>query len=312
MNNSPSILIIIATFNRPQSLLVALRSIDSQDYSNFTILISDNSTSTDTEKELKVIKIRHKYKYVHRNPQPNGIAHFNKILEEIPSDYDYFMICHDDDTLREGAISSIAKLAEQNPSCVAIFSNGFRVRENGEVIGKFKKPEGNSIIFSKKEIALKYIKGEGLPFPAILYKTKTSGIYFDPSKGGKYCDTAHSVELLNIGPIMWATNNYVINYTVSDKQDSRDINPKERRMLLNYLVGVCGFDYHLSDLIKESRINDIYSYYCLNGKVFGYKVLFFFFVNCRFKLLLKSILKNVLKTVLLLNGNCLFNNNIMI
>ena len=110
-----SILVVIATYNRPQSLLKALKSIDHQDYDNFSILISDNSPNSETEKLMKDVRLSHNYEYIHREPQPNGIVHFNIILKELPKEYDYFMICHDDDTLREGAISSIAKLAEQNP-----------------------------------------------------------------------------------------------------------------------------------------------------------------------------------------------------
>ena len=89
---NPFILVIIATYNRPQSLLKALRSVDNQDYCNFTIFVSDNSTTDETERLIENVTLRHDFKYIHRPPQPNGIAHFNLILKDMPADYDYFMI----------------------------------------------------------------------------------------------------------------------------------------------------------------------------------------------------------------------------
>ena len=271
-----SILVVIATYNRPNSFLEALKSIDNQDYENFSILISDNSTNAETERNMENVILKHKFKYVHRNPQLKGLDHFNLILKEVPTDYDYFMICHDDDTLREGAISSVSKLAEQYPSCVAIFSNGFSVKENGYVIGQCVKCDGNRVISSKKELADNFLNEKGLPFPAILYKKETSVLSFDAKKGGKYCDTAHAIDLLDFGPVLWATDNFILNYTISKSQDSNIIEPFQRRLLIDYLSKKCDFDSH-TPLIYKFRVKDVYSYYVSNRKKFGKRKLFCYF-----------------------------------
>ena len=288
-----SILIVIATYNRPKSFIKALRSIDDQDYLNFSIYISDNSPNNDTENVMKNMNLRHKYTYIHREPQPNGIVHFNLILEEMPSGYDYYMICHDDDTLRPDAITSIVALAEQHPECVAICSNGYKAKEDGERIGFFIKPNGNRIISSKKELGLLYLKEMGLPFPAIFYKSETLKIPFDEKKGGKYCDTAHTLDLLDLGPVYWASDYLIINYTVSPSQDSSVIEPYQRGLLLKYVSRVCGFDIHMN-VIEKFRIKDVYSYYSSNKKRFGRKILLIFIRSGHFSFLLKSLLKNLL------------------
>lgn len=292
--NKPSILVVIATYNRPKSFMAALKSIDQQDYDDFSILISDNSTNTETEMLMEDIKLNHDYIYIHREPQPNGIVHFNKILEEMPSGYDYFMIFHDDDTLRDGAITSISALAVENPSCVAICSNGYKVKENGKVIGKFVKPDGNRVISQKRELAEKYLKEAGLPFPAILYKMETSKLPFDANKGGKYCDTAHTIDLLNVGYIYWASELFILNYTISNNQDSNILIPCQRRKLLRYLSKEGDISYK-NPIIRKFRINDVFTYYRSNSKTFGFRHLLFLFSERQFKLLIKYVIAKVHK-----------------
>ena len=240
---------------------------------------------------MKGVRLLHNFEYIHREPQPNGIAHFNIILKELPKEYDYYMICHDDDTLREGAITSIAALAANNPSCVAICSNGYKVKENGKIIGKFVKPEGNRIISSKKEMPEMYIMEKGLPFPAILYKMETTKLPFDVNKGGKYCDTAHTLDLMDFGPVLWGTDNFVLNYTVSEMQDSHDIALSQRRKLLHYINMKLEMKLD-SSLVKNFRLNDVYIYYCINHKHFGGRVLRILLYNSCFVLYIKALLKN--------------------
>ncbi len=97
--------ICIPTYNRPELALKAIESVLCQNFSNFELLIHDNSENTFTENKIKQFT-DNRIKYF-RHPNNIGIAgNWNSLLEKASCTYVKFL--NDDDQLLPGSLSRIA------------------------------------------------------------------------------------------------------------------------------------------------------------------------------------------------------------
>ena len=107
--------IYIMTYNRPDCVINAIESVRKQSFTNFTLIVSDNSTNSLTEELIRKTYIFPDFIYIKREPPVGGIEHLNLILSEVTSDF--FMIFHDDDVMHMNMIESL-----YNKSRIAILS----------------------------------------------------------------------------------------------------------------------------------------------------------------------------------------------
>jgi len=124
----PKIQVFILTYNRPQYVLRAVNSALNQNFDDYEVIISDNSTNDDTQKIIATLN-NDKLKYKKREPSLPVIEHFNLVLSEVASDY--FILFHDDDEMLPDYVSTLFETLKNNPDIVAAASNAFLI-SNGE------------------------------------------------------------------------------------------------------------------------------------------------------------------------------------
>ena len=211
--------IFIATYNRPDLICNTIDSILLQKDWDFELIISDNSTNNETAKIVQE-KYGNSIRYIKRETSVNVITHLNLILDEV--DKDYFMIFHDDDTMRENMLLTIKNAFLTNPSLVAIGSNAKTIKNNETAKTWFlKDEETDHIISNATEMARRYLEpNQIVPFPSYVYKGSIAKkLKFDITKGGKYSDVAFIIDVARFGNVLFLSKP-LMNYFIHNGQDS--------------------------------------------------------------------------------------------
>ena len=91
---TPLVTVLLPVYNAQDYLKQSIDSILGQTFTDFELIISDNSTNNLTQKSCEKFTDNRVF-YIKRVPTLSGIEHFNTILTEVSCDY--FMIFHDDD-----------------------------------------------------------------------------------------------------------------------------------------------------------------------------------------------------------------------
>lgn len=248
--------LFIATHNRPGLLLNSLNSVLKQDFDSFEVIVSDNSTNDDTCNILKQYKdIR--LKYIKRNPPLDPISHFNVILDEVDSEY--FMIFHDDDEMYPFMLKSLFEKINLNSSVIAVGGNA-RIITTKLLTSRLilKKKYGNSLICDRDQMAYRYLIKRGIvPFPSYMYRCEIAKkLRFIQEHGGKHCDVSFLLDVASLGSV-YMLEKPLMNYNVSQGQDSNSNNFLHRISLLNYIRKTSVYKNN-SHLIKRYRIINLY------------------------------------------------------
>ncbi len=253
-----SIQVFLLTYNRPLLLAKAIDSILSQEFKDFELIVSDNSTDDLTEKLISE-RYNESLSYRRRIPTLAVIEHFNIVLREVESEY--FMLFHDDDTMIPSMLGTLFRTLE--PSRVlgvlavganAILSrNGFRTNRLYSTI-----KEKNLYISSVDRFIELYLsKRSTAPFASYLYaKTIADFVKFNPEKGGKYCDVAFLLDIIALGKVVNLSEPLMILNEHSE-QDSRRYDFLAYNRLLCYMIKISNFSRR-DRVFVRNRLYHIY------------------------------------------------------
>lgn len=119
----PLVTVGIPTYNRPDSLKIALECILNQSYNNLEIIVSDNASNGDNvKKELEYYKSKDaRISYIIQTENIGVVANFLFVLAQAKGTY--FMWMADDDFKDKNFISDCVHLLNNNPSAEIAFSN---------------------------------------------------------------------------------------------------------------------------------------------------------------------------------------------
>lgn len=252
----PLIQLFIATYNRPSSVLNAIRSALDQDFDSYEVIVSDNSTNDETQLLISQINDK-RLLYKRRKPSLPALGHLNAILKDITSDY--FMIFHDDDTLHNDMIKNLYSTLIKNRNAVAIGSNA-KVIKKGIVQKKNYYPNLKSIklINNRDEFIKCYLLYHMVPFPSYLYKNIVAQkLCFNPEQGGKYCDAAFIINLLSLGKVIFLPNP-LMDYYIHQGQDSNSNDFNQKIKLISYYIKTSSYTKK-HPLIIRFRIQNIFT-----------------------------------------------------
>lgn len=122
--NNPSVTIAVPTYNRAKLLQSTLDSIVSQDYSNITVLVSDNCTQGSAVDNV-IMAFQSKIKNLKYYKQQKNIGSFDNfffLLEK--SETDYFMWLADDDEISdEFYISTLVRMHQSVANVATVVAN---------------------------------------------------------------------------------------------------------------------------------------------------------------------------------------------
>lgn len=109
--NNPFLTVIIPTLKRPDTLYWTLKTALNQDYSNYSILISDNFSNDNTQEIVDSFKSK-KIKYITTGRKLSMSHHFEFVLQQV--DEGYVTILGDDDGLCPNTLSKVAAIINKH------------------------------------------------------------------------------------------------------------------------------------------------------------------------------------------------------
>lgn len=250
MQDYPRIQVCIMTYNRPDTVQIAIESVLKQTYPNVELKLSDNSTNQDTFQLLLKSNDWGRYKYVKREPPLTGIDHLNTIIGEMTADY--FIVFHDDDEMFPDMIERLYSIIIRDDAYSAVGANAYVVKGNKKELAF---PRNNVVLKNGDELINQYKIKEIAPFPSYLYNRKKIGnIRLDGAhKGGKYSDVSFLFDIANKGYIVYVGEPLMF-YNIHPGQDSGNFDFVKHVQLTNYLRRNC-----LSgDVLSGLRLFHIY------------------------------------------------------
>lgn len=259
MNQNIHFQIFITTRNRPDFLLKSVNSIICQNYSDFEIIVSDNSTDIKTKELFNKLK-NPKLKYIKRIPC-SANEHFNLILKEASADY--FMMFHDDDIMMPNMLKTYNEyiFKYSNQDILAISSNAYLIKKNKKTKILFKKKQNSNILVKDQNhfVELLLNKKSINPFPGYIYnlKIKKKEIVFKGNLCGKYADIAMLIDIASVGEIL-NIDEALMYYRTHDNNDSKINDFKNRNKLIQYIINKTTFTMK-DNLIIRYRLYNIYN-----------------------------------------------------
>jgi len=238
VQNKSKLTVVLLTRNRNVLAAQALKSLVDQDFSDFQLVISDNSDDGSFEALVTQTCVHFtNFSYIKRSPSLSQRDHFKQVLREIDSDY--FLLFHDDDVARPSFISSLFSFIAKNPDKIAVACNGVTI--NDGVVGKrgmfFSNGEMVEIL-TAEDLVLKYFSLDGhgcAPWPSYMYRSKAIPLFLGLKQTlGKHSDFQWLIALFTLGGIAWLPQK-LIEYRVHSLSDSAQESLKDRLSILGFL-----------------------------------------------------------------------------
>jgi len=259
MPTTPSLQVFILSHNRWKFLLETIKSFEEQEYADFELIVSDNSTDEATRKSLQGCR----HKVIFREPGIDVFQHYNEVLKEVSTPY--FMIFHDDDLLEKDALGKMMAKFEDK-KVVGVSCNAQILQGEQRTSGPFNIGlVANKIIHSPEEMARFYVRGHKYinPFSSYIYRHEVKKLTFGYGGLGKYSDVAFLVHVTRLGSVLWMKEPLML-YRFHENNDSGKVDYKALRSLCDYLmeegnlpkVEVEDF-YHSVNLMRSLRQKDL-------------------------------------------------------
>ena len=237
-------------------VLNAVHSALNQNFDNFEVIVSDNSTNDETKTLISKIKDA-RLIYKKRVPSLLPIDHLNAILKDVTAEY--FMIFHDDDVMHPEMVNTLFKKINNKPDVMAVGSNA-KVVKNGRTKwnNSNKKLKSDRVIKERSSMVKLYLTDHIVPLPSYLYRRDVSKkIKFDTHHGGKYCDAAFIIDITSLGSVFFCAAPLMDSYKHSS-QDSFTNAFTDRNKLINYIIKTTNYSKKDKDIIKY-RVGNIYA-----------------------------------------------------
>lgn len=228
--------VVVLSHNRHQFIKECLDSILSQDYKNFKLFISENSTNDDV---YNLLQANYPNIEIRRRQGPLSSAnHYQTVLSELDSEFT--MLFHDDDFLiRKDALSEMMSYFKDNVAAVA--GNAYHQYENTPTLKKFFETHKSFLEFSlPKELFTSHLRGEIAPFPSYIFRSNDiKNVKSDWVKFGKYNDAYMVSSMAERGRVIWVSNP-IMNYRIHANNDSQkmDIEALKNLITYGYEIGV--------------------------------------------------------------------------
>lgn len=227
--------IVIMSRNRLALLRECIQSINSQDDTDFQLIVSDNSD--DSEVYDYMLSNYPQITVRRRDPVLPVLNHFNTIIDECTSRY--IVIFHDDDMLTSDYVRKMKAAWLENPTCVAIGCNARILRDKSLSPRKFFK-SGAIEIESQRVLLSRYssLTSDNMaPFPSYCYDAQILKNHRPKNDLGKFMDLILLMELLTSGSIYWLSD-CCMYYRVHSSNDSGVDSIHQRQKVLSYVCSV--------------------------------------------------------------------------
>jgi len=134
---NPKATVIIPTYNRPDLISRAIKSVLSQTYQNFELVIIDDSPNEETEKIVKAFG-NPQIKYIRNKIRTNLPSGRNQGVRESSPDSKYIAFLDDDDEFLPLFLQKSIKILEDKKDVAAVITGAEFKSKNGCIIGKYR------------------------------------------------------------------------------------------------------------------------------------------------------------------------------
>lgn len=237
----PLVTIAIPTFNRPNLLLRALKSVFKQEYDNLEIIVSDNNSLEDqTENILKPFLNRKDLFFYKQKKNIGALPNFEFCLQKANGKY-FMWLADDDELFGRELIKSLVKKLEKHKKIIVV-SPRWNLKEN----------ESHSIImplrdYMNKNVLKRAIKFTwksddsffyGLHRTKILRKIRFPVFFSWKKVIPTYWCYSYLYQIILSGKVLClpSTANQWINNNYTKKFDPRNINLLERNTRFFYFL----------------------------------------------------------------------------
>jgi glycosyltransferase involved in cell wall biosynthesis len=242
-NTGSLVSICIPVYNGEKTIRKTIESIVNQTYKNLEIIVVDNySTDSTVEivREFKDPRIRIIQNDIFLSVGDNWNRCFHYVNGE------YMAIFHADDIYLPQIVSRQIETLENNPSVGSVFTQGYMINENDDIISIFKLPSKikKMKFCNYKDLLISTLEnGEFLVTPSAMIRTK---IYqklapFRYEQFGSAVDFDMWLRAAEIAPII-ILNELLVKYRISKTQGSYAIN----RLRVQESDGFKVWDFHLA------------------------------------------------------------------
>lgn len=171
MNLKENITVYILSYNRPNYLDEAIKSVIELGIKKNDIVILDNASDDD-----KVNLIKEKYKsdvLWHGAAKNNGVG-WNISRSMTISSKDYFLLLHDDDKLCKNFLEVQSKYLQDNHNLIALSCNGYKINEKGmrnsSLLLNLNEEKGIDYFNDEVDICINALSNSCIPMSPIIYK----------------------------------------------------------------------------------------------------------------------------------------------
>jgi len=240
--------IILITFNRPNYLDKAIKSILAQSFRNFNLIIFDNGSDIETYEVIKSFK--DKRITIVRN-EINSSEFLNEAFNYVNSKY--FMITHDDDEMGSDFLRNQINVLELKNNIDLLACRINLIDENSNDLNKIRPRIFCDKLWTKGDYINKYFfSGNIIPCPTIIFKSeflKKHSLKYNFAVG-----PAADLYLLfeaNLKGVLAISKKPLYNYRIHSNQHS-ELN----RASLEFKV-----KSEIIDLLRKNKMNCLVSSY---------------------------------------------------
>lgn len=245
----PKVSICIPTYNNVGEAEVLLKRIISQNYNNYEIIITDDSTDDQIEKMVSrfygsIVNYTH-------NPKPLGhIYNWNAALEKATGEYVKIMFS-DDYFTDNDSLGKMVALLDEHPDASMAFCGSRQVSSKGST-DRFAPPE--YIEELKKDYRYLFISNQiGAP-SATIYR-RNLDVKFD-EKSNWASDVFLYFEILRRNPHFAYTEEPLVSIGVHENQYTESFDEYDERKFGDYAYMYAKYDLEKSKVYRDYYLNN--------------------------------------------------------
>lgn len=248
MNKSPLISVVLRTYNQPRQMLAdCINSVINQTYSNWELIIADDSTSQETTDLIKEFVGKDKRIILNKNGEKRGyVGSMNDALKECRGDF--IAVLDSDDLAKPERFQLQLDYLENHPQCDILGGAMNIINKESEITSTRYYPEGGM------KLLLWMALRDPVGHPTVMYRRKIldDGFLYDMDFNGGCEDTAFWFNLRNHGYRINNLQTPIISYRIMVDMASK----RGRDNNLNYLARKKYFSwkYFPLDIISLSSI----------------------------------------------------------
>jgi glycosyltransferase involved in cell wall biosynthesis len=242
--------VYILSYNRPQFLREAVRSVLNQQRKADRIVVLDNGSSADVRESIAQ-EIEQGVIWVGAEYNHSSFWNHSRVLESAKEDLYYLM--HDDDRLLPEFLSEQLDFLEKNADVIASGCNGYLIDTEGRRKKGYARSKGRRgiEIYSDSASLAELYSRSYIPFPSIVYRNGFPQRVGFEEKYGQVGDAVFLVRLAGIGKIAFLDRE-LFEYRVHSGQDSKELREDLYRMKEALLVECSKDDPRYSRKVRRT------------------------------------------------------------